>query len=38
MQAFIDSPALPEEEKTRLKQMTPANYLGRAVQMVDELK
>ncbi len=38
MQAFIDSLALPEEEKTRLKQMTPANYLGRAVQMVDELK
>lgn len=38
MQAFIDSLALPEEEKTRLKQMTPANYLGRAVQMVDDLK
>jgi len=38
MQAFIDSLALPEAEKTRLKQMTPANYLGRAVQMVDELK
>ncbi|GLR09647.1 adenylosuccinate lyase [Mixta theicola] len=38
MQAFIDSLALPEEEKTRLKQMTPANYLGRAVQMVNDLK
>ena len=38
MQAFIDSLPLPEEEKTRLKQMTPANYLGRAVQMVDDLK
>ena len=38
MQAFIDSLALPEEEKTRLKQMTPANYLGRAAQMVDDLK
>ena len=38
MQAFIDSLALPEEEKTRLKQMTPANYLGRAIQMVDDLK
>ncbi|MDF2784172.1 MAG: adenylosuccinate lyase [Pantoea eucrina] len=38
MQAFIDSLALPEEEKVRLKQMTPANYLGRAVQMVDDLK
>ncbi len=38
MTAFIDSLALPEEEKTRLKLMTPANYIGRAVQMVDELK
>lgn len=38
MQAFIDGLPLPEAEKTRLKQMTPANYLGRAVQMVDELK
>ncbi|WP_428945878.1 adenylosuccinate lyase [Pantoea sp. FN060301] len=38
MKAFIDGLALPEEEKTRLKQMTPANYLGRAVQMVDDLK
>nr|WP_024967778.1 adenylosuccinate lyase [Pantoea sp. IMH] len=38
MQAFIDGLPLPEEEKTRLKQMTPANYLGRAVQMVDDLK
>ncbi|ATZ11357.1 adenylosuccinate lyase [Erwinia amylovora] len=37
MKDFIDSLALPEEEKTRLKQMTPANYLGRAVQMVDDL-
>ncbi|WP_075181024.1 adenylosuccinate lyase [Pantoea sp. 1.19] len=38
MTAFIDGLALPEAEKTRLKQMTPANYLGRAVQMVDDLK
>ncbi|CNH72118.1 adenylosuccinate lyase [Yersinia aldovae] len=38
MQAFIDSLALPEEEKTRLKAMTPANYIGRATTMVDELK
>jgi adenylosuccinate lyase len=38
MQTFIDSLELPEEEKVRLKQMTPANYLGRAVQMVDDLK
>nr|CBX70396.1 hypothetical protein YEW_JP41360 [Yersinia enterocolitica W22703] len=38
MQAFIDSLALPEAEKNRLKAMTPANYLGRATAMVDELK
>ncbi|MEY4475027.1 MAG: adenylosuccinate lyase [Pseudomonadota bacterium] len=38
MQAFIDGLALPEEEKTRLKTMTPANYIGRAAIMVDELK
>jgi adenylosuccinate lyase len=38
MQTFIDSLALPEEEKTRLKAMTPANYIGRAATMVDELK
>lgn len=38
MQAFIDSLALPEEEKVRLKKMTPANYIGRAIQMVDDLK
>lgn len=37
MKVFIDGLALPEEEKMRLKQMTPANYLGRAVQMVDDL-
>ncbi|MCL7651375.1 adenylosuccinate lyase, partial [Klebsiella pneumoniae] len=35
---FIDSLALPEEEKVRLKAMTPANYIGRATTMVDELK
>jgi adenylosuccinate lyase len=38
MQAFIDGLALPEEEKTRLKAMTPANYIGRATTLVDELK
>ncbi|MGL4487165.1 MAG: adenylosuccinate lyase [Yersinia sp. (in: enterobacteria)] len=38
MQAFIDGLALPEEEKTRLKTITPANYIGRAAIMVDELK
>lgn len=38
MSIFIDKLALPEEEKTRLKTMTPANYIGYAVEMVDKLK
>ncbi|OFC63120.1 adenylosuccinate lyase [Candidatus Erwinia dacicola] len=37
MKVFIDGLALPDEEKTRLKAITPANYIGRAVQMVDDL-
>ncbi len=37
MKQFIDGLALPEEEKARLKAMTPANYIGRAITMVDEL-
>lgn len=37
MQIFIDSLALPEHEKTRLKQLTPANYTGYAAQLVDKL-
>lgn len=38
MQAFIDGLELPEAEKTRLKAMTPANYIGLAVKLVDDLK
>ena len=38
MKQFIDGLALPEEEKARLKAMTPANYIGRAITTVDELK
>jgi len=38
MQQFIDGLALPEQEKIRLKAMTPANYLGQAVQLTDALK
>lgn len=38
MKQFVDGLALPEEEKTHLKAMTPANYIGRAIAMVDELK
>ncbi|MWP50336.1 MULTISPECIES: adenylosuccinate lyase [unclassified Gilliamella] len=37
MQEFIDSLDLPESEKTRLKQLTPANYIGYAVSFVDNL-
>ena len=34
---FIDGLELPEEVKTELKKMTPANYIGRAETFVDEL-
>ncbi|GKW43163.1 adenylosuccinate lyase [Pectobacterium parvum] len=38
IQEFIDGLELPEAEKTRLKTMTPANYIGRAIAMVNDLK
>ncbi|EJF7711044.1 adenylosuccinate lyase [Providencia rettgeri] len=38
MKQFIDSLDLPEHEKARLKEMTPANYIGYAVTFIDELK
>ncbi|MBL1378609.1 adenylosuccinate lyase [Zobellella iuensis] len=38
MRAFIDSLELPESVKAELKQLTPANYIGRAIQLTDELK
>jgi len=31
MRAFIDTLAIPESEKARLKEMTPATYIGNAV-------
>lgn len=34
---FIDTLALPETVKAELKLLTPASYIGRAVQFVDEL-
>ncbi len=37
MRAFIDGLELPEFEKDRLKQMTPANYIGDAVKLTDLL-
>lgn len=34
---FIDNLALPQHEKERLKQMTPANYIGYAIELVEQL-
>ncbi|MFC3913655.1 adenylosuccinate lyase [Pseudaeromonas sharmana] len=38
MREFIDTLALPDNVKDELKKLTPANYIGRAVTLVDELK
>ncbi|WP_341664248.1 adenylosuccinate lyase [Vibrio sp.] len=37
MKQFIDGLALPDSEKERLKQMTPANYIGQAIELTDKL-
>ena len=37
LHAFIDGLAIPESEKTRLKTLTPANYIGNAVQQAKDL-
>lgn len=37
MQQFIDTLNLPQTEKERLKQMTPASYIGFASQLVEKL-
>ncbi|MCK3655571.1 adenylosuccinate lyase [Pasteurellaceae bacterium Macca] len=37
MRQFIDGLTLPEHEKTRLKAMTPASYIGYAVELVEKL-
>ncbi|MBV7260713.1 adenylosuccinate lyase [Photobacterium sp. WH77] len=37
MRQFIDGLDLPEHEKTRLKAMTPANYIGDAIKLTDQL-
>lgn len=37
MRNFIDGLELPEQEKVRLKQMTPANYIGQAIELTDKL-
>lgn len=38
IKAFIDDLALPQTEKDRLKTMTPANYIGYSINLVDDLK
>ncbi|WP_342608486.1 adenylosuccinate lyase [Vibrio tritonius] len=37
MRDFIDGLELPEDEKTRLKAMTPGSYIGQAVELTDKL-
>ena len=37
MRQFIDTLALPDDVKVELKKLTPANYIGQAVKLVDEL-
>lgn len=38
MHIFIDKLDIPQNEKDRLQQLTPANYIGDAVRLVDLLK
>ena len=37
MRTFIDGLELPESVKDQLKLLTPANYIGNAIQLTDEL-
>ena len=37
MRNFIDGLELSEHEKVRLKEMTPANYIGQAIELTDKL-
>lgn len=37
LHAFIDSLDVPDNEKARMKTFTPANYIGQAIALVDEL-
>lgn len=37
MRDFIETLDIPENEKTRLKAMTPASYIGYAAELVDKL-
>ncbi|KUI99062.1 adenylosuccinate lyase [Vibrio sp. MEBiC08052] len=37
MRQFIEGLDIPEAEKARLKQMTPASYIGQAIELTDKL-
>ncbi len=37
MADFIDGLDLPEAAKIEMKKLTPANYIGRAVEFIDDL-
>ncbi len=37
MADFIDTLALPDEAKAQLKELSPANYIGRAIEFVEQL-
>ena len=36
--AFIDTLALPEAEKTRLRALTPASYTGKAAELARRIR
>ena len=37
MAEFIDNLELPQEVKVELKKLTPGNYIGDAIRLVDQL-
>lgn len=37
MRSFIEGLEIPAEEKVRLKEMTPASYIGQAIELTDKL-
>ncbi len=37
MRNFIEGLEIPQEEKARLKEMTPASYIGQAIELTDQL-
>lgn len=37
LESFIDTLAIPEQEKVRLKALTPASYIGNAVQQAEKI-